>query len=85
MATNMEVDGGNPKPQTGVMASAGTSGSVSISLHPLVIMNISEHWTRVRSQEGKPKQGIRAITKYSRLSLSRLRLSRITTYLEEKN
>ena len=65
MATNMEVDGGNPKPQTGVMASAGTSGSVSISLHPLVIMNISEHWTRVRSQEGKPKQGIRAITKYS--------------------
>lgn len=61
MATNMEVDGGNPKPQTGVMASAGTSGSVSISLHPLVIMNISEHWTRVRSQEGKPKQVIGAL------------------------
>ena len=54
MATSMEVDTNRP----GVMASTGTSGSVSISLHPLVIMNISEHWTRVRSQEGKAKQGI---------------------------
>jgi COP9 signalosome complex subunit 6 len=53
MATNMEVDGTKPN----VMASTGTSGSVSISLHPLVIMNISEHWTRVRAQEGKPQQG----------------------------
>lgn len=54
MASNMEVD----NPDVGVMASAGTSGSVSISLHPLVIMNISEHWTRVRAQEGKPVQGL---------------------------
>ena len=53
MATSMEVDTN----RQGVMASTGTSGSVSISLHPLVIMNISEHWTRVRSQEGKAKQG----------------------------
>ena len=53
MATSMEVDSS----KSTVMASAGTSGSVSISLHPLVIMNISEHWTRVRAQEGKPKQG----------------------------
>ena len=53
MATNMEVD----TSKSTVMASAGTSGSVSVSLHPLVIMNISEHWTRVRAQEGKPKQG----------------------------
>lgn len=53
MATNMETDSSKPS----VMASAGTSGSVSISLHPLVIMNISEHWTRVRAQEGKPQQG----------------------------
>ncbi|KAJ8310811.1 hypothetical protein KUTeg_012676 [Tegillarca granosa] len=52
MASNMEVD----NPDVGVMASAGTSGSVSISLHPLVIMNISEHWTRVKAQEGKPVQ-----------------------------
>lgn len=54
MAAKMEVDsvgsGG------GVMASTGTTGSVSVSLHPLVIMNISEHWTRVRAQEGQPKQ-----------------------------
>ncbi|XP_012526287.1 COP9 signalosome complex subunit 6 [Monomorium pharaonis] len=35
-----------------VMASSGTIGSVSISLHPLVIMNVSEHWTRLRAQEG---------------------------------
>ncbi|XP_011303967.1 COP9 signalosome complex subunit 6 [Fopius arisanus] len=35
-----------------VMASSGTVGSVSISLHPLVIMNISEQWTRLRAQEG---------------------------------
>ncbi|XP_048514201.1 COP9 signalosome complex subunit 6 [Athalia rosae] len=40
---------GNPK---SVMASSGTIGSVSISLHPLVIMNVSEHWTRLRAQEG---------------------------------
>lgn len=26
--------------------------SVVISLHPLVLMNISEHWTRFRAQEG---------------------------------
>ena len=53
MATKMEVDSA----ASGVMASAGTTGSVSVSLHPLVIMNISEHWTRVRAQEGKATQG----------------------------
>jgi len=26
--------------------------SVVISIHPLVLMNISEHWTRIRAQEG---------------------------------
>lgn len=40
-----------------VMASSGTVGSVSISLHPLVIMNVSEHWTRLRAQEGKDQLG----------------------------
>ncbi|XP_034943426.1 COP9 signalosome complex subunit 6 [Chelonus insularis] len=35
-----------------VMASSGTVGSVSVSLHPLVIMNVSEHWTRLVAQEG---------------------------------
>lgn len=41
-----------------VMASSGTVGSVSISLHPLVIMNVSEHWTRLRAQEGSDQLGI---------------------------
>lgn len=42
---------------TSVMASPTTVGSVTVSLHPLVILNISEHWTRVRAQEGKVQQG----------------------------
>ncbi|XP_017007547.1 COP9 signalosome complex subunit 6 [Drosophila takahashii] len=46
----------NPPPQGNIMAAAGTSGSVTISLHPLVIMNISEHWTRFRAQHGEPRQ-----------------------------
>nr|AEE61784.1 unknown [Dendroctonus ponderosae] len=36
-------------PSKNVMA-PGTTGSVTCSLHPLVIMNVSEHWTRVRAQ-----------------------------------
>ncbi|KAI8044704.1 COP9 signalosome complex subunit 6 [Drosophila gunungcola] len=44
------------QPQGNIMAAAGTSGSVTISLHPLVIMNISEHWTRFRAQHGEPRQ-----------------------------
>jgi len=43
------------------MAAAGTTGSVSVSLHPLVIMNISEHWTRCKAQEGKPVQVLGAV------------------------
>ena len=50
----MEVDSDTRN----VVASAGTAGSVSVSLHPLVVMNISEHWTRIRAQEGKPTQGM---------------------------
>jgi len=54
----MEVD--QPLELTGnVMAS--TAGSVTVSLHPLVIMNISEHWTRNRAQEGQAQQVIGAI------------------------
>ena len=67
-----------------VMASSGSTGSISVLLHPLVcfyirlntlkklllfnifihslikkcVMNISEHWTRIRAQEGKAQQGI---------------------------
>ena len=53
MATKMDVDGDSAN----VMASTAATGSVVVSLHPLVIMNVSEHWTRVRAQEGKPVQG----------------------------
>ncbi len=35
-----------------VLAASGVVGSVSVSLHPLVIMNISEHWTRTKAQNG---------------------------------
>ena len=38
------------------MATTGTVGSVTTSLHPLVIMNISEHWTRTKAQAGKPQK-----------------------------
>jgi len=54
----MEVDEVVPK---NVMASSGTVGSVSVSLHPLVIMNISEHWTRIKAQEGKSEQVLGAV------------------------
>lgn len=40
-----------------VMAGSATVPSVTVSLHPLVIMNISEHWTRIRAQNGSPQQG----------------------------
>lgn len=40
-----------------VMAPANISPSVIIALHPLVVMNIAEHWTRVRAQTGKSAHG----------------------------
>lgn len=46
--------------QKNVMAQ-GAVGSVTCSLHPLVIMNVSEHWTRERAQEGSVKQVIGAL------------------------
>ena len=33
------------------VTSGGSGTSVSVSLHPLVIMNISDHFTRVRVQQ----------------------------------
>ncbi|KAH6934374.1 hypothetical protein HPB50_023743 [Hyalomma asiaticum] len=53
----MEVD----ETPANVMAASGTTGSVCVSLHPLVIMNISEHWTRIKAQEGKAQQVIGAL------------------------
>ncbi|EFA12663.1 COP9 signalosome complex subunit 6 [Tribolium castaneum] len=43
-----------------VMA-AGAVGSVTCSLHPLVIMNVSEHWTREKAQEGSVQRVIGAL------------------------
>lgn len=40
-----------------VVVTTATAGSVTVSLHPLVIMNVSEHWTRLRAQEGSPQTG----------------------------
>jgi COP9 signalosome complex subunit 6 len=62
-ADTMEVDAGDEANKS-VMALSGGAGSISLSLHPLVIMNISEHWTRIRAQEGSAQQGF-----FSHLSL----------------
>ena len=41
-----------------VVSSVGTTGSVSVQLHPLVIMNISDHHTRIKAQrDGASVQG----------------------------
>jgi len=53
MTAKMEVD----VEKCGVSVGPASAGSVTVSLHPLVIMNISEHWTRVTAQEGKPTPG----------------------------
>ncbi|KAK9888524.1 hypothetical protein WA026_000775 [Henosepilachna vigintioctopunctata] len=45
----------SPSQEKSVMA-PGSVSSVTCSLHPLVIMNISEHWTRERAQEGSVQQ-----------------------------
>jgi COP9 signalosome complex subunit 6 len=45
------------------MAATGTAGSVTTSLHPLVIMNISEHWTRTKAQVGKPQKVFGALVR----------------------
>ncbi|XP_025199089.1 COP9 signalosome complex subunit 6 [Melanaphis sacchari] len=52
----MEVD----EPQNNVLAT-NVTGSVSISLHPLVILNISEHWTRLTAQVGNSVPSIGAL------------------------
>jgi COP9 signalosome complex subunit 6 len=57
MACKMDIDG----EKSGMPACPLSSGSVSVSLHPLVIMNISEHWTRVSAQQGRPTQVLGAL------------------------
>lgn len=48
----MDVTETNPK--SSIMAPSSATASVIVALHSLVILNISEHWTRVRAQLGKP-------------------------------
>lgn len=64
-SSEMEVDAAAPsetpmnivsEDEKSVMAS-GAVGSVTCSLHPLVIMNVSEHWTREKAQEGSVQRG----------------------------
>lgn len=56
MASSMEVQSkettSSKDASETVLASSGSSGSVSVALHPLVIMNISEHYTRIKAQYG---------------------------------
>jgi len=33
-----------------LIVSAGAHGSVTVAIHPLVVMNMSEHWTRCKAQ-----------------------------------
>ena len=37
---------------------SGVPPSVTVALHPLVIMNISDHFTRIKAQEGAIPKGI---------------------------
>lgn len=60
-ASSAAPSGSLPKPlptseSRNVMAGSATVPSVTCSLHPLVIMNISDHWTRIRAQNGFKSQ-----------------------------
>lgn len=75
--TNAQPSTSNPTPtnkvstelsSNNVMASSATIPSITVSLHPLVIMNISEHWTRIRAQNSSPQQGIILNKSYSILN-----------------
>ena len=46
----MEVDQPGTSSASNVVLTS-TTGSVSVSLHPLVVMNISDQFTRVRMQQ----------------------------------
>ncbi len=40
------------------LLSSGAGGSVSVSLHPLVVMNVSDHFTRVKVQNDVPSSSV---------------------------
>lgn len=41
-----------------IVTGGGSSGSVSISIHPLVVMNVSDHFTRVKVQNDTNIRGL---------------------------
>ena len=41
-----------------IVSGGGSSGSVSISIHPLVVMNVSDHFTRVKVQNDTNIRGL---------------------------
>lgn len=48
-SSKMDVD---PNGTANSFVTSTTLPSVTVSLHPLVLMNISEHWSRMRAQSG---------------------------------
>jgi COP9 signalosome complex subunit 6 len=48
-----EISNKTTTSSSSVMAPSTAAPSVIVALHSLVILNISEHWTRVRAQLGK--------------------------------
>ncbi len=40
------------------VVAGGAGGSVSVSLHPLVVMNVSDHFTRVKVQNEVPASNV---------------------------
>lgn len=50
--TTLETDADNE------LVAYGVSASVTISLHPLVIMNICDHFTRIKAQEETVPRGL---------------------------
>lgn len=48
-----------PNEAVSVMAASSVQPSVTIQLHPLVIMNVAEHWTRIRAQNNGRAEQVR--------------------------
>ncbi|KAG4079277.1 hypothetical protein HA402_007000 [Bradysia odoriphaga] len=60
-SSNVAASSNSKSNANSVMAAPSIIPSVTVSLHPLVIMNISEHWTRLRAQEGSRQQVLGAL------------------------
>ena len=58
--TSSSVADGGAAPAAGSedLLATGVPASVTVALHPLVIMNISDHYTRIKAQEGVVPKGL---------------------------